>query len=104
MGQIHIWDRHTCGTDTHIYGTDTHMGQTHMAYKNSLHAKTIFVCGWISSQIVLKPPPWPGDSKSVLRFKIGQWEVGYFCAHTNKQTNIRNYYIDAQLFFGILGT
>ena len=30
----------------------------------------------------------------MLRFRIGQWEVGYFCEQTFKQTNIRLYYID----------
>ena len=40
MGQIHMWDRHTCGTDTQVgqthmwdrrtCGTDAHMGQTHI--------------------------------------------------------------------------
>ena len=60
MGQTHMWDRHT---DRHTYGTDTHM-------KNSPHAKKNFVCGRISAQIVLKHLPWPGDSKSVLRFEI----------------------------------
>ena len=77
----HIWDRHTDmgqthshGTDTQTYGTDrqtdTHMGQTHTHMKNSLHTKNFFVCGCISAQIVLKHLPWPGDSKSVLRFEI----------------------------------
>ena len=51
------------------YGTDTHTGQTHtwdghtknmhfwQTQKNSFHAKKFFVCGQISSQIVLKPSP-----------------------------------------------
>ena len=121
MGQIHIWDRHTYGTDTHMgqtyrqthiwdrhtCGTDTYMGEKHIwdrhtyawdrhtwPMKNSLHGKKIFVCGQICAQIVLKPPPWPGDSKSVLRFRIGQWEVSYFCAQTYRQTNICLYNID----------
>ncbi len=54
--------------------------------KNSLHAKNFFVCGRISAQIVLKHPPRPGDSKTVLRFEIEQWEVVYFCEQTNRQT------------------
>ena len=83
MGQTHIWDRHTFGTDRHTHIWD----RLTLPIKNSLHAKKFFVCGPISVQIVLKHPPWPGDSKSVLRFRIGQWEVGYFCAHTDRQTN-----------------
>ena len=29
--------------------------------------------------MVLKPPPWHGDSKSVLKIGIDYWEGGYFC-------------------------
>ena len=89
--QTHMWDRqtHIWDRQTHIWDrqTDTHMGQTHTHMKNSLHAKKFFVCGPISVQIVLKHPPWPGDSKSVLRFRIGQWKVGYFCGQTDIHTN-----------------
>ena len=44
-----------------------------------------FVCGRISVQIVLKHPPWHGDSKNVLRFEIGWWEGSYFWTQTNGQ-------------------
>ena len=85
--QTHIWDRHTSGTDTHL-------GQTHTPMKNSLHAKEIFVCGRISVQIVLKHPPWLGDSKNVLRFNTGCGEVTFFWEQTNKHPDKVLYYID----------
>ena len=75
MGQTYIWDR-----QTHIWDRLT------LLMKNSLHAKKNFVCGGNCAQIVLKPPPWPGDTKSVLRFRIGQWKVGYFCGQTDRHT------------------
>ena len=80
MGQTH---KHMGQTDRQ---TDTHMGQTHTHMKNTLHAKKIFVCGRITSQMVLKHPPWSGDSKNVLRFEIGWWEGSYFWRQTNKRT------------------
>ena len=48
--------------------------------------------------IVLYHSTWPGDSKSVLRFGIGWWEVGHFCQNPcpDKQTEGRTktrYYI-----------
>ena len=71
----------------------------------------LHVCGRIRTQIVLKHPPWSGDSKSVLRFRIEQWEVGYFCGHTVrtdrktdkvKFTHTKNFFIcswiSAQMF------
>ena len=40
------------------------------------HTKNFFICSWISAQMFLKPSPWPGDFKSVLKIKIGYWKVG----------------------------
>ena len=54
----YFWDRHTFCYFLTIK-------------KISLYAKNFFVSGRISAQIVLKPSPWPGDSKSVLRVEIG---------------------------------
>ena len=86
MNKSYIWDRHT-----HIWDRHT------LPMKNSLYPNFFFVYGQICSQIVLKPLPWKRDSKSVLRFRIGKWEVGYFCRKTFKQTNIRLYDIDRWL-------
>ena len=84
--------------DIHTYGTDRHtpMGQTDrqthiwdrltLPMKNSLHAKFFFVCAPINTKIVLKPPPWPENSKNMLRFQIGWWEGTYFLEQTDRRT------------------
>ena len=38
--------------------------------KKYIIGDTFFISGPIILQIVLKPPPWPTESKSVLRFEI----------------------------------
>ena len=55
-----------------------------------------FICGPITLQIVLKPPPWPKESKSMLRFEIAWWEGGQKVEHTDRRTDT-----DWQIIIGI---
>ena len=45
-----------------------------------------YISGPITFQIVLKPLPWPKESKSVLRFEIAWWEGGEKVDQTHKPT------------------
>ena len=53
-------------------------------WKKGPWKKTLFISGPIILQIVLKPLPWPKESKLVLRFEIAWWEGGEKVDQTHK--------------------
>ena len=64
-----------------------------MLEKKSFHANFFFISAFNGLQIILLAPPWCKDSKNVIRFEIGAWEVGEKIGQTNKQ-NYVNFNID----------
>ena len=66
---------------------------THFYLKKSFHANFFFIFAFNGLQIILLALPWCKDSKNVIRFEIGIWEVGEKIGQTNKQ-NYVNFNID----------
>ena len=90
MGQT---DRHTYGTDIQ---TDIHMGQTYRQThiwdrqtdtQNSLHAKNFFVCGRISTQIVLKPSAGIREVRTCAQIKNPSINKSGRAGRTDERTN-----------------
>ena len=66
-----------------------------VACKKRFHAYFFLIYASTRLQTILLAPPCHKDSKNVLRFEIGAWEVGEKIGqtyiHTDRQTDFREF-------------
>ena len=89
--QIYIEEYNLFLTDILIY--KLHRGKiqlhrgTHFYLKKSFHANFFFISAFNGLQIILLAPSCCKNSKNVIKFEMGIWEVGEKIGHTDRQTN-----------------